>query len=101
MRVNIYIFIEERKKRASKNCVTVQPFIIVVAPTLAEMVTCYVSIVDCVGYKINNRLQAVVNFFKLFHVLNIKERSDDQNKIFLKCFLIECCTLWFNLYKNT
>lgn len=81
---NVDEAIEERKTRASKYGVTVQPFIIVVAPTLAEIVTCYV-VVDSVRYKIENVLQAVESCLKLFHVLNIEYPKEcDEIWLFLQ-----------------
>lgn len=51
--------------------VTLQPYIIVVGPTLSEISSFFVS-VDKVLYNTESAFKAIDTCFKIFHVLNIK-----------------------------
>jgi len=50
---------------------TVQPYIIVVGPTLAEISSFFVS-VDKVLYNVTSAFKAIDTCFKIFHVLNVE-----------------------------
>lgn len=50
---------------------TIQPYIIVVGPTLAEILTVFVS-VDKVLYNVTSIFKAIDTCFKIFHVLNVE-----------------------------
>lgn len=49
----------------------VQPYIIVVGPTLAEISSFFVS-VDKILYNVTSALNAIDTCFKIFHVFNIE-----------------------------
>ncbi|XP_011859109.1 PREDICTED: uncharacterized protein LOC105556622 [Vollenhovia emeryi] len=64
------INIQERRREVMKKLgLTLQPFIIVVGPTLSEISSFYVC-VDKVLYKVPSVLKALEICFKCFHVLN-------------------------------
>lgn len=61
--------------------VTLQPYIIVVGPTLAEISSFFVS-VDKILYNVTSAFKAIDTCFKMFHVLNI-EYPSASNHIWL------------------
>lgn len=50
---------------------TIQPYIIVVGPTLAELSSFFVS-VDKVLYNVTSAFKAIDTCFKIFHVWNVE-----------------------------
>lgn len=67
--------IEQRKKKMQSVKQTVQPYIIVVGPTLTQIESYYVCI-DDIKYEVNNILNAVDICYKAFQVFNAKYSVD-------------------------
>jgi len=57
---------------------TIQPYIIVVGPTLTEINGFYVCI-DKVLYQVSTALKAVDLCFKIFHVFNVNYPSESEH----------------------
>ncbi|XP_036139039.1 uncharacterized protein LOC118644497 isoform X2 [Monomorium pharaonis] len=72
---------EQRIDAMYQKGLTVQPYIIVVGPTLAEITSFFVS-VDKVLYNMTSAFKAIDTCFKIFHVLNI-EYPTASNHIWL------------------
>jgi len=95
LKVSFFIFktpasieteIKQKRTKAFEFKQTVQPFIIIVGPTVREIESYYV-VVDEVLYKLDNILKAIDICFKIFMVLDAQ-------------YPIECEQVWlfFQLY---
>lgn len=72
---------------------TVQPFIIIVGPTLRDIENYYV-VVDDILYKLNNILQAVDICFKIFMVLDAQYPTEcEQIWLFLQQYIYKQQTI--------
>ncbi|EZA61678.1 hypothetical protein X777_10510, partial [Ooceraea biroi] len=63
--------IQRRRAVASKLKTTVQPFVLLVGPTVQEYKACYL-VIDEVKYQFNNVLKAFDQCFKAIQVLNVE-----------------------------
>ncbi|KYN14493.1 hypothetical protein ALC57_13299, partial [Trachymyrmex cornetzi] len=69
---------EEKEKRALQLRLTIQPYIIVVGCTLAEVNAFYVCI-DKVLYQVSTALAAIDLCFKIFHVFDVTYPPESEH----------------------
>ncbi|KAL0120463.1 hypothetical protein PUN28_008289 [Cardiocondyla obscurior] len=69
---------DEKIKNAQRLNGTVQPYIIVVGPTLLDLNGFYVCI-DKVLYQVSTALEAINICFKIFHVFNVQYPAETEH----------------------
>ncbi|XP_066594187.1 uncharacterized protein [Prorops nasuta] len=75
---DIIVKVDERRELMKKLNLSVQPFIIIIGPTLTDIESIYVCLDDII-YKLESVLQAVDICFKIFHVFNLKYPPESEH----------------------
>lgn len=80
---------------------TIQPYIIIVGPSLHEISTSYVC-VDDVLYTTSSTLEAIDTCFKIFHVLQLNYPTASEHLWFIiqKC-IFKFTTKWDTIIPST
>ncbi|KYN00656.1 hypothetical protein ALC62_08565, partial [Cyphomyrmex costatus] len=92
---------EENIRKCKELKLTIQPYIIVVGPTLHEITTCYLCIDDTI-YNISSTLEAVDICFKTFHVLQLQYPTASEHLwlVIQKC-IYKFTTKWNTIIPST
>lgn len=92
---------EDNVKKCKELKLTIQPYVIVVGPTLHEINTCYVCI-DDVLYSTSSTLEAIDTCFKAFHALQLQYPTASEHLwlIIQKC-VYNFTTKWDTVISST